>query len=435
MINKAALFNLQAVLKETDLKPDVLRAWERRYGLPKPERTSGGHRLYSEYDIATIKWLRARQKEGLSISSAVELWKEISESGRDPLAGDVEMAVPEAPNGAIEANRIDLVKSKWLQACLAFDALSAEDLINQAFALYPVETVCFEILQKGIGEIGKLWYEGKASVQQEHFATSLAVRRIETLISVTPRPTRDRTILAGCPAGERHSFPVLLLALMLRRRGFNVVYLGSDTPLEDMEKTAAAVQPDLIVMAGQRLNAAAAIREAALLFKRTGIPLAYGGLIFNRIPELRGRIPAFYLGEDLQAAVGRIELLVESPSAFPNNIPLGESSQETVHLYQQKLTAIESHITRLLNEEGTAFEEIQTVNTYLAVEISAALMLGDIGFLESDISWLVKYLADKKESADLLKPYLTAYQQAVDAEMGKAGISITNWIKSYLTGK
>lgn len=90
MNSKSALYNLQAVLKETNLKPDVLRAWERRYGLPKPERTAGGHRLYSEYDIATIKWLRARQEEGLSISRAVELWKEISDSGHDPLIGELQ---------------------------------------------------------------------------------------------------------------------------------------------------------------------------------------------------------------------------------------------------------------------------------------------------------------------------------------------------------
>ena len=64
------------MLKETGIAADTLRAWERRYGLPKPERTSGGHRLYSQYDIQTIKWLMARQAEGLSISRAVEAWNE-----------------------------------------------------------------------------------------------------------------------------------------------------------------------------------------------------------------------------------------------------------------------------------------------------------------------------------------------------------------------
>ena len=54
-------FNLKAVVNETGLKPDTLRAWERRYGLPKPHRTPGGHRLYSQRDIDMLKWLISRQ--------------------------------------------------------------------------------------------------------------------------------------------------------------------------------------------------------------------------------------------------------------------------------------------------------------------------------------------------------------------------------------
>ena len=66
-------------------KPDTLRAWERRYGLPQPKRTAGGHRLYSQRDIDTLKWLVARQNEGMSISRAVELWNRLKEEGQDPL--------------------------------------------------------------------------------------------------------------------------------------------------------------------------------------------------------------------------------------------------------------------------------------------------------------------------------------------------------------
>ena len=50
-------YNLKAVVQETGLKPDTLRAWERRYGIPEPDRTGGGHRLYSQHDINTLKWL------------------------------------------------------------------------------------------------------------------------------------------------------------------------------------------------------------------------------------------------------------------------------------------------------------------------------------------------------------------------------------------
>src|SRR5512136_1109160 len=85
MISQTPVYNLRVVLKETGLKADVLRAWERRYDLPHPQRTAGRQRLYSDYDIATIKWLKNKQSEGLSISRAVQLWKDLMAAGRDPL--------------------------------------------------------------------------------------------------------------------------------------------------------------------------------------------------------------------------------------------------------------------------------------------------------------------------------------------------------------
>ena len=72
MTSGEALFNLKAVVRQTGIKPDTLRAWQRRYGLPSPRRSAGGHRLYSQRDIDTIQWLAARQQEGLSIKRAVE---------------------------------------------------------------------------------------------------------------------------------------------------------------------------------------------------------------------------------------------------------------------------------------------------------------------------------------------------------------------------
>src|SRR5512134_3649739 len=87
MVSITPAYNLKAVLKETGIAADTLRAWERRYGLPMPQRSAGGHRLYSQRDIETIKWLMKRQADGLSISRAVDLWNEQIGSGTDPLAG------------------------------------------------------------------------------------------------------------------------------------------------------------------------------------------------------------------------------------------------------------------------------------------------------------------------------------------------------------
>src|SRR5689334_6657286 len=133
-INKNPAFNLKAVLQETGIAADTLRAWERRYGLPLPQRSAGGHRLYSQHDIETIKWLMARQAEGLSISRAVDLWNEKIASGSDPLS-----SLQEYGTGRPFGMSLETTRKEWLAACLRFDTLAAEQILNQAFAAHSVE--------------------------------------------------------------------------------------------------------------------------------------------------------------------------------------------------------------------------------------------------------------------------------------------------------
>src|SRR5512135_2774657 len=253
--SRAPTYNLKAVLRETGIAADTLRAWERRYGLPMPQRTAGGHRLYSQHDIHLIKWLQARQAEGLSISRAVKRWNEMAASGDDPLEKAWEM---ETQGLAGAHSNLDAACEEWLAACLAFDESTAERTLNQAFALYPVETVITHVMLQGLREVGIRWHEGKATVQQEHFMSSLAMRRLDTLVAATPAPGRPAAIILACPPAELHSLPLLYLNVMLRRRGHNVVFLGADVPTEHLEDTIRTVNPDLVVLAAQRLTTAAA---------------------------------------------------------------------------------------------------------------------------------------------------------------------------------
>jgi MerR family transcriptional regulator, light-induced transcriptional regulator len=205
--NRRPIFNLQTVVHQTGLTPDTLRAWEKRYNLPQPNRTSGGHRLYSEYDVETLKWLLARKAEGMSISRAVALWRRFEAEGRDPLQASPKPAgQPSTATPLATGQTVAQVRQKWIAACLAFDEEIAENELAQAFALYPPETVCLEILQSSLAEIGELWSQGQATVQQEHFASALAMRRLQAMVAALPRPTRTELILIGCPPEEEHSF-------------------------------------------------------------------------------------------------------------------------------------------------------------------------------------------------------------------------------------
>ena len=255
-------YNLKVVLNETGIAADTFARWERRYGLPMPERTPGRHRMYSHYDIQTVKWLIARQSEGLSISHAVEMWKEQIASGIDPLAASVSTSLSQPIYPAPETS-LDAIRSHWLAACLNFNETDAEQALNQAFAIFPLEAVCTEVLQRGLAEIGMQWYENNSSVQQEHFASALAMRGLDALVSAEPAPTRAQTILVGCPANEWHTFTPLLLTLLLRRRGFRVIYLGANVPESQFEETISAVRADLTVLVAQQLITAASLQQIA----------------------------------------------------------------------------------------------------------------------------------------------------------------------------
>ena len=222
-------FNLKAVVNETGLKPDTLRAWERRYGLPNPERTAGRHRLYSQYDIDTLKWLVARQEEGLSISRAVKLWYQFKENGEDPLSHKAQTVAPDTAVPSLSAapsgDNLGALRAAWIDACESFDERQANGVLTEAFSLFPLDLVCFDLLQKGLAEIGQGWYEGRISVQQEHFASAMAMRRLDTdgRFDAPPYPSRPyfgglsaRRAAYICPAAD-------YLAVAPQRLGCNLL--------------------------------------------------------------------------------------------------------------------------------------------------------------------------------------------------------------------
>jgi methanogenic corrinoid protein MtbC1 len=432
-LSKNPAFNLKAVLQETNIAADTLRAWERRYGVPMPQRTTGGHRLYSQYDIETIKWLLARQAEGLSISRAVDLWNEHNASGMDPLAGLVSSTFPTpqtAPAIYISPDtNLESLRAQWIAACMNFSESTSEQVLNQAFSMFPVESVCMEILQKGMVEIGSLWYENGASVQQEHFASGLAMRRLDTLLSASPAPTRNQTVLVGCPPNEWHTFTTLLLSLLLRRRGLNVVYLGANVPAEQFEETVKSVNAKLVILVAQTLITAASLQITALALTNLRTPVGYGGRIFNLQPNLANYIPGYYLGDSLTSSLDTVEKLLQ---AKIKQNPLNTISQEYVAAHQafvSKRTHIESTIKETIPLAAHS-EGLNTGIQFLGNNITAALQLGDMEHVTDEMEWLKVLLQSHQRPPQELAYFMRTYSQAVDKHINGQGNPIKVWLNA-----
>jgi MerR family transcriptional regulator, light-induced transcriptional regulator len=424
MAGNLPTYNLKAVIHETGLTPATLRAWERRYGLLKPQRSPGGQRLYTQADIEMLKWLVVRQSEGLSISHAIEMWRSLGKSAAAQARADL---VQVSAAGAGE-NMLDQLRSNWLAACLAFDETGAELALAQALAMAAPEVVCTELLQKGLAMIGEGWYTGTVSVQQEHFASALAMRRLNALFAVAPAPTRPGRLLAACPSGEAHDLSLLMLAFILRWRGWEVVYLGANVPLTRLDATLQSTAPHLVLSVAQTLPGAAALSELANYVKKQSIALGYGGGIFNHIPALTERIPAYFLGHDLSSVPQVVEGLLTHRPALPTPQPISTSYVAALAGFIEKEALIVMSVDAALHDGPIAPRHLEEANLHLTRAIASALNLGDIRFLDYSVGWLSGLLVNYGLSPSLTAHYYSAYRQAVQQHLGSQGELILDWL-------
>jgi methanogenic corrinoid protein MtbC1 len=436
VVSTTPAFNLKVVLKETGIAADTLRAWERRYGLPMPQRSAGGHRLYSQRDIETIKWLMKRQAEGLSISRAVDLWNEQIASGSDPLAGSTPSSLISAltvpgQNQAADST-LDVLRAQWVEACMNFNESSAEQILNQAFSIFPVEAVCLDVLQKGLAEVGELWYGNRMSVQHEHFASGLAIRRLDTLLSASPAPTRNQSIIVGCPPNEWHTFTPLLLALLLRRRGFSVVYLGANVPRQQFTDAVRNAKADLVVLVAQHLISAATLKYTSFALSGQKIPVAFGGRIFNLRPQLSDTIAGYFLGNDVPGALEEVELILNGKLKKRDPKGLSPSYTAAHQAFVSKRAQIDWSIHESVEQLPISPEDIETGIGFLGENITAALQLGDMAHVSAEIDWLKGLLRSHGVSESQLTSFMQAYSNAVDRNIDGQGSPILAWFEGEI---
>ncbi len=306
-VSDEPIYNAKAVTRQTGVTPATLRAWERRYGVLLPDRTAGGHRLYSARDIAAIKWLRQQIEQGMTISRAVVLLQH--QLGRAEFVPQVQV-LAEAPQ---PARSLDTIRADLYEALIDFDEAAADEVLSEAYSLHPIEAVCVSVIQAVLAQLGHDWVNGRITVAHEHFASNYLRRKLLALIDAGPS-TRPGTIAVGAAPADMHEMGILLLSIFLRRRGWHVVYLGQAVPLEDLPRSLPMLNADVLVLASTVSDSARALREIQPWLAR--IPaaqrpaFAFGGPAFNDHPEWVGEVPGIFLGETIQSGIETIERLM-----------------------------------------------------------------------------------------------------------------------------
>jgi MerR family transcriptional regulator, light-induced transcriptional regulator len=233
--------------RRVGVSPELLRAWERRYGLLDPARTEGGLRLYSAEDERRVRAMQAHLGGGLSAAEAARL----------ALASDTPAAPAAGSGDALQREREALG-----QALDALDADAAHGVLDRVLAAFTLDTVLAGIVLPYLRDLGERWERGEASVGQEHFASNLIRARLLALARGWERG-EGHLALVACASGEQHDLPLIMFGLALRNRGWRIVFLGADTPAGTVADVADQVEPGLVVVSA--VNAEALRREAPAL--------------------------------------------------------------------------------------------------------------------------------------------------------------------------
>ncbi|UJF33999.1 MerR family transcriptional regulator [Paenibacillus hexagrammi] len=217
------MYSIKKVSEMLNIPAVTIRAWENRYRIVTPLRTEGGHRLYSDADIETLRWVKQQTEDNkMKISEAVYL-----------LQQQKKPAVPSSLHKVTPQHRNEIIE-RLIQSFINLSSEQANELIDFAFSMYNFEDVFHTILTPALYRIGELWETGHITVAQEHFATQLVLQRLHQFFRILPVQPHYPKALAFCPEGEFHQMGIMLFSLFLRNKGVEVIYLGPNTPYEGL---------------------------------------------------------------------------------------------------------------------------------------------------------------------------------------------------------
>lgn len=290
------LYTIQDLAGALGVSTSTLRAWEKRYGLLSPQRTQGGHRLYSEADKRMYLYVHHLKDQG------DELGK-IALKGRDALLAEsaayfsalcstdgeskYEFQITERVISELKARRYE-------QAIRAIERAASVSSSAMEFA---------NISLSVMDELGKAWQRGQVSVSVEHLMTArirylLAAKFYEAPIESNPK---GQVICAGLP-DNHHEMGILRVAVFLKSWGYAVHYLGPNTPLADLRTFAHELQPTFVCLSS---TAAVGVKKVMAQLEKINhglaceFPVIIGGAGIQPLDQNHPALSHLYLTQHL----------------------------------------------------------------------------------------------------------------------------------------
>lgn len=240
---------IAVVAERTGLSQDVLRVWERRYQAVEPRRGAGGHRTYSDADIARLRLLHAVTSAGRSIGHVARLSTEaLSRMAQEDAAARAQRvgARVSRVDGDQRSQAEELVEHA-LRLTSRLEAAELEHLLRRAAGRLGVTEFIEDVASPLLRRIGDDWHDGRMTIAHEHLASATIHDIVAEAMRALGQGSAEATVLVATPAGERHAIGAALVGAAVAAEGWRVLYLGADLPAKEI--SAAALATDARVVA------------------------------------------------------------------------------------------------------------------------------------------------------------------------------------------
>lgn len=222
------MYTIKQAAAMTGLRADTIRAWERRYHLPSPQRSEGGYRLYDDDALAIYRSLHELVTQG---------WRPHQAARQALAARDLNQPVP-TPEEFADAVGQGRLTGAELAATL-----------RTAFRSGPIAEVLDGWLVPTAEALGRAWADGRLDIAQEHEVAAGLMHRLAVLFADREWRADRPLVLVGLMPGCRHEVVLFAFAVLARLSGLQVSYLGADVPVESWLGESRSRRPAAIVTA------------------------------------------------------------------------------------------------------------------------------------------------------------------------------------------
>ncbi len=232
-------YKIDHVARITGLTKHVIRSWERRFNLLKPERGDNRYRMYSQEDVDLLLYIKGQLEEGFAIGELAGLGREnLMERMRNQTlrTSDVEETSLERINNTLVSSLVPFNKAKFIRT------------LNEGVSLLPFEEVFYKIFIPLQRKVGDMWHEGEIGVGVEHFVSNHIRQKFLSLLNQLPVTQQGPKVVISCLPGDHHELGAWMAAYLCAMSACQVYYLGANMPVKELGAFCTLTRPSLVLL-------------------------------------------------------------------------------------------------------------------------------------------------------------------------------------------